>query len=160
MTSRYPTLGVVTGDTQILDVTLSLDTSAYVTGDLLADAQEIKFAVREGNATGMIQSVTLLDKDDKAVDLDLYFTNDSTSWGTENSALAVTDAIADSIYGIVSIVSTDYTDLVGSQIVFKNNLGMIVKGDSAGSLYVAAACRGSVTYTASGITLRIGILRD
>ena len=150
-------LGVTTVEARLLDVTLVLDTSAYATGDLLSDVVEIPNAVREANGTGIIQSVTLLDKDDKGTALDLYFTNLSTSWGTFNVALAAADTTTDDIFGVVEVAAADYTDLIISQIAHFGNLGIGVKGDSTGSLYVAAAARATQTYTASGITLRIYI---
>ena len=151
----------VVGVSQILGVTLSLDTNAYADGELLADTQEIANAVRTSNGTGIIQSVTLLDKSDQGVALDLYFTNVATTWGTEGAALAVSDALAASIMGVVEIAATDYNDLIGSQIVTKSNLGIVVESVAdLKSIYIAAASRGIATYAAAGITLKIGILWD
>lgn len=153
-------LGAVTAVSKVVDVTLTVNTSAYASGDLLADAQEIANVFREDGATGVLHSVCLLDKADQGTAIDLYFTDDSTSWGTENAALGPADGVADGVFGVVQVVAADYVDLANSQIVYKNNLGMIVKG-SGTSLYVAAACRsGTPTYAADSITLRLGFYLD
>lgn len=144
---------------RILEVTLSLDTLIYASGDVLADTQEIQNAFAIDGGAGIITSVVLLDKDDQAQDLDLVFLKTNVSLGTENAAFSITDANADEIYGIVSVVAADYVDLVNSQLatkVLEDGLG--VQADSGSkSLFVGAISRGTGTYTASGITLKITI---
>lgn len=151
----------VGGVSTIVDVTLSLDTDQYADGDVLADNQEVTNAVRVNDGTGIIHSITLLDKDDQGAALDLVFLQTSGSLGTENSAVSVADGDADDILGVVEIGAGDYVDLVNSQIVTKDNVGIVIKGASGGtSIYIAAVSRGTGTYTASGITIKLGILQD
>ncbi len=64
VSSRQPT--PVVGVSQTRDVTLSLDTSTYASGDVLADMQEIANAVRANGGSVVIQSLTVIDKDDRA----------------------------------------------------------------------------------------------
>jgi hypothetical protein len=140
-----------------LTLTLSLDTDQYADGDVLADYQEIADAALISAGSIEIESIVLLDKDDQAVALDLVFANASGTLGTENSAVSISDADADEIVGIVEIATGDYVDLVNSQLVTKTNVGIQAKL-SATSLYVGAITRGGTpTYTASGITLKIGV---
>jgi hypothetical protein len=154
-------VGAVTALSKVIPVTLSLDTSAYADGDLLADAQEITNVFSGVDGTGVIQSITLLDKDDQGAALDLFITDLSTTWGTENAAAAPTDAVADGILGVVEVAAADYVDLTNSQIVHKSNLCMFVNSVSGStSMYIAAVARGAATYTASGITLEIGMFCD
>lgn len=147
--------------TSLIDVTLSLDTNIYASGDVLADTQEIADALRVNGGTGIIQSLVVLDKDDLGLALDIVFLQKNVSIGTENSAVSISDTNAEEILGIVEILSGDYVDLVGSQIVTKQGLSILAKSlvDSK-SLYVAAISRATGTYTAAGIVLKIGILRD
>lgn len=153
--------GQVGGIADVYDVTLSLNTSAYATGDLLADVQEMATFFRVNGGTAVIQSVTVIDKDDQGVALDLVFTDDSGTWGTENSAVSVTDAIADGVQGVVSVAAADYADMINSQIASKSSLGLVVKAPSESkSLYIVAVSRGAGTYTASGIVVRIGVMLD
>ena len=149
------------GITNVLSLTLSLDTNAYADGDLLADVQELASATRIDVGTGIIQTLTVIDKDDQGGALDVYFTSVATTWGTENSAPTITDAVAASIQGSVSVTSADYYDLGGVRVAHINSIGMPVKSPSnSDSLYVAVIGRATATYTASGIVLNIGILID
>jgi len=154
-------VGAFTAPSKIIDVTLSVDTSAYQDGDLLADAQEITNVFREVNDTGVLQSLTLLDESDQGAAMDLVFTNLATSWGTENAAVGPTDAVAGGILGVIEIATADYVDLANSQIAHKNNLSMTLKSvaDSQ-SVYIAAIARGAGTYGASALKLRLGFFAD
>ncbi len=156
-------LGTVTAPSKIIDVTLTLDTNAYASGDLMADAQEIPntFGTSETFATGVLQSLTLIDKDNNGMAVDLFFTDDPTTWGTENSAVSITDAIADGIMGFVSVATSDYVSVGSQQIAHLNNLSMVLKGQrKIPSLWIAAVARGSGTFAADGIVLRLGFFSD
>jgi hypothetical protein len=153
-------VGAVGGHCVIKEVTLSLDTNVYADGDVLADTQEVASALRTTAGSGVIQSVVVLDKDDQGEALDLVFLKSNVSIGTENSAVSVTDANADEILGVVEVAATDWVDLVNSQIATMANLSIVLDGPTGTSIWVAAISRGAGTYTASGITLKIGILQD
>lgn len=154
-------LGEIGGASDVIEVTLSLDTSAYADGDVLADTQEVASAVRVAAGTGVIHSLVVLDKDDQAQALDVVFLKTNVSIGTENSAVSVSDTNADEILGVVEVATDDYVDLTNSQIVTKTSVGIVIEAASgATSIFVAAISRGTGTYSASGITLKIGILQD
>lgn len=154
-------IGQVGAHSVVLDVTLSLDTSAYADGDVLADTQTITSAFRVTDGTGVIQSLQVLDEDDQGMGMDIIFLDAANSLGTENSAPSITDANARNILGRVSVISGDYIDLGGVRHACKTGLGLVVKALSgANTLAVAAISRGTGTYTASGVRLRIGLLQD
>jgi hypothetical protein len=147
--------------TDLLTLTLSLDTNAYASADVLAATQELANAVRVSAGTGIIQSIRLNDKDDQGGALELVFLKTNVALGTENAAVSITDANADQIIGIVKVASSDYVDVGGAQIVTKTNVGLAIEAAAgATSIYVAAISRDTKTYTAAGITLMIGILQD
>lgn len=151
-----------TDDIKYIDVTLSLDTSAYAASDLLADAQIVEACVKANDANGVLQSMVVLDEDDNGQPIDFFFANASSSFGTENSAPTITDANARTILGRVSVAAADYFDLGNMKMAFKGNIGMVVT-PIAGSddIYIAAvlpSTASSATYTASGIRLRLGFL--
>ena len=156
----------ITGSVQIktfstvTDLTLSLETTAYASGDVLAATQELTGAVRVSGGTGVIQSIGLIDDDDQGQALDIVIFDSNVALGTENAAVSIADGDADNILGIVEITGSDYIDLVNSQWAQINNVGIVVKPTTGTSLYVAAISRGTGTYTASGITLRLGIIQD
>jgi hypothetical protein len=153
-------MGATAGLSSVVDVVLSLDTNAYATGDLLANVQELRDCMRKPRATGVLQSIAVIDRDDQGGALDLAVLNIGTSWGTENAALNVSDAISAKILHIESFAAVDYVDLVNSKAASRGNLGVVVKGDDNGSLWIAAISRDSKTYTAAGIELRLGFLLD
>jgi len=153
--------GVIGGVSDQLSLTLSLDTNVYADGDLLADAQEIANAMRVNGGTGIIQNLLVIDQDDQGIGMDVYILDAGTSWGTENSAVAPSDAVAATILGKIEVAATDFYDLGGVQVAQISNVGLVVKAAAATtSLYAAVVSRGAGTYTASGVILKFGILLD
>ena len=169
VTGDVDVLTIAAGETHAMEVgyamdwfttTLTLDTSAYAQHDVLAATQTLTAALRENGGRGTIMSVTLVDKDDNGRDIDVYFFKDDVTFGTENSAISISDADAASRQCAVHILSSDYDDFIGSQVAQIDNIGCVVEGATgADDLYVAAAYRDATgdTYTASGIVLSIGI---
>lgn len=151
----------VVGASKVLDLTLTLDTNAYADNDVLADTQEISGAFRAAGGTITLQSITVLDESDQGQALDLVFLDAAVSIGTENGAVGVTDANARSILGRVSIGAGDFYDLVGSRVATLYGIGLVLQAQSTDrSLYVAAISRGTGTYAAAGIRLKLGVLTD
>lgn len=145
---------------KITNVTLSLDTNAYASGDVLADSQIISACLRENDGTGTITNVTLTDIDDQGQGLDLLFLDANVSLGTENAAPSITDGNAANILGWVRINASDWIDLGGVRLA-SVPCTIPVKGVSgADDLYIAAISRGTGTYTASGIVVRVAIACD
>ncbi len=152
--------GAVTNYSEVIEVSLSVDTNAYIANDLLADAQEIPNFMRVQEGTAILTSVTVIDPDDQGAAFDLFFTPTSTTWGTENAAMGASDAIVSDIQQAISIAAGEYLDMIGSQMVTKSNLNMPLRATSGVSMYVAAVSRGTPTYAGGVITLQLGILRD
>jgi hypothetical protein len=146
----------------LIPVTLTCDTSALADDDVIADTQEVANAFNpEGFA--LLQSLILIDEDDQKQDVDILFFNGSGTLGTENSAASITDANARNYMGKVSILVADYMDLGGVSVAQSVNCGLILKAKDLAtpSLYVAAVCRsGTPTYTASGLKLRLGLVKS
>lgn len=159
--SGYATSSVLRTLDSVHDVTLSLDTSAYTAGDVLAAPQEVTGVFVENGGRAVLQSIVLLDEDDQAQSIDLVFMNATGSLGNENAAVGPTDAVAATILGIVNVGTADYSDLANSQLATLRNVGLELKAASGTtSLWVGAICRsGTPTYTASGIKLKLGFLK-
>jgi len=141
------------------DVTLSLDTSAYGDGDVLADTQTVSNALRIDDGVGLLSSVTVIDEDNQGVGLDLVFLSASVSLGTENSAPSITDANARNICGIVEVSAGYFKDLGGARVATLTGVNLPLKPVSGtNDICIAAISRGTGTYTASGLKLQLGIL--
>lgn len=155
--------GKVGGETALIDVTLSLDTNAYAIGDVLAEAQEVADAMRINGGTGTLQSIAVNSKDDQGFGFDLFFFSGAVTFGTENSAPSLSDADGDKFLARVPIGASELIDLGGTRVASKTGegLGQVLKSAAdSRSIYIAAMAQGAGTYSASGITLRLGILLD
>lgn len=149
---------------KMFEVTLSLDTNVYADGDVLANTQEIANVFNTPSESVILNSILMLDKDDQAGALDIVFLRSNTALGTENSALNISDSNAEEIIGIVPILAADYNDYINSQIVVKGpsdtGMGFVWSPDTTSSLWIGAISRDTKTYTASGIMLKIGLIRS
>ena len=155
--------GVIEEWVQVHDLTLSLNTSEYAQHDVLAAPQELaNVAIVEGGAV-VLQSVRLLDIDDNARAIDLWFFDASASMGAENAAIGPADSdVVDHLLGVISIAAANYTDLANSQEATKVNVGLALQcASTSRSIWVGAGFRDATgdTYTASGITLKLGFLQ-
>ena len=149
--------------TRILDVTLSLDTSAYANGDLLADTQSVDAAFRLVDGSGTIRSLVVIDEDDQTLyTFSVWFLDGTGTLGTENSAPSATDAVCRTILAKVDFATTDGLDLGGSKVYSKTGLSIPVKAiTGTDDLGIAAiVTTGTPTHTASGVRVRIGIELD
>lgn len=150
------------GHADVIDVTLSADTAILADNDVIAATQEIaNFYSRHGE-TVKLNSVLLLDGDDQNTDIDLFFLSANGSVGAENAPFAVTDAVAATIVGQVSLLAAShYFDLTDSRLAYVGELHRMMKAaEGTTSLWVAAVCRsGTPTYTAAGLKLKLGIER-
>lgn len=147
----------------IIDVTLTTDTAAYASGDLIADTQVVTGAMRLAGGTALLHSVSVLDEDDQGVAFDVIFLQNSTSLGTENGAPNISDANARSnVLCKVAIAAADYTDLGGFKFATVGNLNRLLKAASGSKdIYVAVVnSTGTPTYSATGLKLRIGLYQN
>jgi len=146
---------------KITSVTPTLDTSAYADGDTLFDDTAISACLRTDDGTGTITSVTLIDKDDQKQGVDLFFFDANlTTFGTANAAPSISDSDAGNFLGWVRIAAADYID-VGGVSIAQIPCSIPVKGVSGtDDIYVAGMSRGTGTYTASGMVIRVAIACD
>jgi hypothetical protein len=153
---------VTVGGVTLVDVTLTLDTSAYASGDLLADTQVVSNAMRLNDVCGILHSLTVVDEDDQGVAFDVYLLSANNTLGTENAAPTVSDANARDILTKIPIATTDYYDLGGVRIAEVHGLSRVVKPASGSKdLYVAVVNgTGTPTFTASGVRLRLGFIQQ
>jgi hypothetical protein len=151
-------IGRVRGNSEVIDVTLSLDTAAYASGDVLAATQEVASAVAANGGKAVLHSVTVLDKDDQGQALDLVFLRTNVSLGTENAAVSITDADAEEILGVVQVTAGDFLDFGANRVATMPSVGLVLEaGASSTSLYLAAVSKGTGTYSASGIVVKLGL---
>lgn len=149
--------------TRIRDVTLSLDTSAYANGDLLADTQTVSDVFDINDGSGSIKSLVVIDEDDQTLySFSVWFLDGAGSLGSENSAPSAADAVARTILAKVDFATTDGLDLGGAKVYSKTGLSIPVKAIAgANDLGMAViVTTGTPTHTASGVRVRIGMELD
>ena len=155
-------IGQVKTPLRWVDVTLSIDTAAYASGDLIADAQVVAACCRANDELAMLQSLPLIDEADQKVDLNIFFASASNSWGSENSAPSISDANAAEILGPpVQIAVADYFDLGGVAVAGKDNIGKIIKpATGTDDIYVIVVNgTGAPDYVnATDLKLRLGFM--
>lgn len=145
------------------DVTLTLDTSAYASGDVLADTQIVNSPFRGNDLGGVLVSLTVIDKDDQKAAFDVYFLDQNVTMGTENAAPSISDTNATAIMGPpIAIGTGDYKDLGGVSIAGVDNIGKALRPASGTDDFYVAVVNGTgtPTYTVNGVVLRFGILPD
>src|SRR5262245_55053904 len=81
-TNRLHTQSV--GVCDLISITPTLDTSAYASGDLIADATAIAGALRTSGGQAELVSLVIVDEDAQGLAMDVYVTSLSTTWGSLN----------------------------------------------------------------------------
>lgn len=162
-TNYAPAVSVVGFADTVVSLAISTDSDIYAANDVLFATQELAGMARIAAGTGTIVSIELTDRNDQGVAMDLVFLNSNASIGAENAGvgLAASDAATDAIIGTVNIATTDYADLGSIKVATKRSVGLEYKcAAGTTSLWVGGVTRGGTpTHTATGLSLKVGILR-
>ena len=152
---------VVSTKTVVVEAAPTVDTSAYATGELIGGKLTLTNAAAFGLFTGIINNVTIIDKDKEAADLDVVFfdTNPASTTFTDQAAFDPADADLLNIICTVS-VTTDVS-FSDNGMSYANNVNCPFQTSASTIIYAAIVSRGSPTYTSSSdLLLRVGILQD
>lgn len=157
--------GNVGGFTEIIDVSPTIQASAYADGDLIGGKQTLDAVFLEAEGTGILQSITLVSEDTLAADdisIIIFDSDPSNTTFTENGAIAVDD---DDLPKILAVVSLDevFTVETNSSVAQARNIGIPVKAADTDSfkLYAAAVARAAHTPSAvDAWTIRYGFFQD
>ena len=150
-------------DVDVITLTPDTATEECVAGDVIFQADEIENCVSVQGGTCILQSIGVLDDDDNGQAIDIVFmdTTGLLDAGDDGGTIDAADGvIPDAILGVVQI--TSYFDGIAWQYGYKTNIGLVLKAPSASkSIYVSAVNRGSTaTWTAAGLRLQIGVIKD
>lgn len=142
-----------------MEVTFSLDTSIYASGDVLAATQVISGVSRMKDLTCVLSGLTLIDEDAQGIELDVVVFSADVSLGTENAAVSITDANSRQILGIVNV--SEWKDLGAAKVATVLNVNLPIKpADGTQNVYVALITRGTPTHTALGLRGRFHFFQD
>lgn len=133
-------------------VTPTLDTNAYADGDQVSTLQTVD-GLFTPRGEGELVLVTVLDKANQKVALDLFFFDASVTLASDNDAFTVSDSDMESCIGVVNIAAADY-DSVGSASGFATVApprGIMLSRAAGGRLRFAIVSRGAPTYAVSSL---------
>ena len=154
-----------TGKTHVLKtITLTAHTSAIANGDIIADTQQLDAAFRIADGTGTIKSITVFDPDDQTpYSFFIFLHRTTTSMGTENDPISITDAnAAAGIIMAVAFTAGDCVDLINGRMYQRENLSIPIQAVSGtDDLYVSMVCIiGTPTHAGGAIPVVLGIEQD
>jgi hypothetical protein len=150
-------IGTVGSDDKFIEVVPTLDTAAYVAGDVFFIATQVPTVNVSTGRPVTLMSVMVVDKDDQGIAFDLHFFDRTVTFGTINVAPTISDADAALTMGYVSIGTNDYKDLGGARVACVRGIGLEMKPNTT-DLYISGVIQGGGTYTASGMTIKLGFL--
>jgi len=151
-------------DVDVVTLTVASTTNACSDAEVIFQGDEIENAVAVNGGTCILQSIGLLDDDDNGGAIDLVFFDSDVELDDSDDGTVIDAAdgtIPDAILGVVQI--SNYFDGVLWQYGHKENLGLVLKAASGSrSIYVAGVNRsgGALTWTAAGIRLKLGFIKD
>jgi hypothetical protein len=134
-----------------IQITPTIDTAIFASGDCIGGLQDIANAARVSGGSGIIQSILVLDKTQaQRAAIDILFFDRSVTVAGNNAAVAMSDADMAYCLGIVQIgpYNTAFPGTPLNSISTLLNVGLpfVLNGTS---LYAQAVVRATPTYTAS-----------
>ena len=144
--------------TKVVDVTIDLPASTEIElGELAVDATA--FTVGTGRVIGTINNATVVDNDDKGVQLEFWFSDKQTAptFGSAAAVPTISTADASTLIGKIDSSAT-FTDLVNSKVAVPAAFSPIAFAPDNGQLYVGTVLRGATTTFGSGdVVLRLSL---
>ena len=167
-------------DVDLIDVTVTLHSSAYESGDFMFTVTEIPNAVSVNGGRCIIQSVSAIVENHATPgsgdgtttgDFDIIITSDGTGMtkSSDTTPLVLDEAMStvattpmsvlDGTCGIVSL--SNMIDVGEVAIGNEANIGIVGKAiDSSKSLYCWGIARSTNNYATGLLTLRFGVVKD
>jgi len=148
-------------DRRIFDITPTVDTSIYASGDAIDGLQTLTEAVNSADQSGIIEHITLIDGDGQDAALDLLFYEAAVADGTDNAAYAPTLLVLKQSLGTVSILAADYDNYGANGNVATVKPNFFFQMENSQNLFFQIVSRGTPTYAAAtNVKLRFIIKAD
>jgi hypothetical protein len=155
---------------QVIEVTPTLDTNAYASGDRMGSIFEIPFAVLDSQGTALLISLVAIDKDaqGKAFDV-MVFEDLPVVASADNAAISIADDEMDKLLGEIVVASGDWKSTAANKYACIRDFAIPVKNrttykasdpDGSKSLWGLCVAREGVTHTAAGLVLKFGLEQD
>jgi hypothetical protein len=154
----------ITTNSKIVEVTPTLDTNAYASGDRLGSVMTISGAVRRTGLEAFLCDVVVVDKAKQSQSIDiLFFKSSPTVASSDNAAIDISDAeMGDKFIGRVSVLTTDYTALANNSEASPAPYNRLLSADEGKTdIYALAVCRsGTPTYAANSLVFKFKFIQD
>jgi len=153
----------VGGASVVVPVTVTHSSGAvYVADEQVGGVLSVTSAVRTSGGTGLLQTITILDKAKQKVAFDVLIFNASPTTGADAAAADISDAeMASKFLGVVTVAAADYKDLSANSFVTKGNIAMPIKVTTGTTLYAVLVTRGAPNYTSTtDLIVTFGIIQD
>lgn len=138
--------------------TPTITAGAYTTGKALGGL--LTFTGVSAGGTGLIRSVSLTDKANQKIAIDILLFNQSFTATADGSTIAISAADLVNMVGVISLAAGDYISAAASTnaIATKYNINLACNS-SDNNLYGQLVIRGSATY-ASTSDIKVNIAVD
>lgn len=148
---------VKNGGGKSISVTPTITAGAYSAKDAVGGMMTFANAARVSGGHGVINSLTIVDKDDEKAQLELWVFNADPSGVADNAPMDFADADMAKLVGIIPISTADYYSLLDNGAACIR--GVLLQFDCAAtSLFAQLKCVGTPTYTGtSDLIVTLGI---
>ena len=153
------------GRTKVINVTgatVGATATTYASGDLIGTKITLTDACLEVGSEATLVSITAadLDKQNQPCDVVIFNADPSSTTFSNDSALDVDDSDLPKICGSASVIATDYADFADSVVATKTNIGLVCEAVGTDDLYACVVSRGTATYSANGLSLKLTFYQD
>jgi hypothetical protein len=154
--------GNVGGFTTVIKSVSVVTAAAYSAGNAVGAKRTLASAVRSSGGTGILQSVTLLDRANQKAAMTLFiFDADPTAATITDKAAFVFSTDDLKVIAQVNIGAGDYVTTNGKAIALISGLQIPLQAASGTSLYAALVTTGTPTFAATtDVQLEFGIMQD
>jgi len=164
--------GLIRKPSTIVAITIPTAAATYTANDHVGvgdAAIEVPLALLEGKSIATLKSAVLVDNDSQNDILDLlFFDEEPTIASVDQGAADVSDAELISKYqGVVTFIAADYKALANGSVAVADLSGKEIKltsdsdvAPASKSFWVLAVTRGTPTYTANALRVRLGFDQD
>lgn len=160
----YRSVAVQPQQNRVRTVTIrpTISTTAYANGDNVAGLQAVTGFVNLPWKSGILQTITVVDKDKEKPKVDLVFfkSNPFNSTFTDNAAQAIADADLDKILFSITVNTADYIEFSDNAVATVGGLSRVMELEDT-TLYLCIVIRQGKTFTStSDISVTLTFLPD
>lgn len=156
-------IGEIGGNSSIIKVQPVLSLTQYTSGDAVGGRQVLTNALRTVNGSAILQSLTILDRDNLKLPMELliFSANPTVATLTDNAPVVLSTDDA-KVIAHFTLAAADYVTVNSKGIASYRGVNTVLKGeDNTANLYAVLVATGNKTHVStSAIVVNYGLLRD